>query len=67
MKHLLDNISLIEKDFFQSRNDPNDKRVGDILLSGFKEYDKANVIIIGCPQDIGVLRNQGRTGAARAP
>jgi len=30
-------------------------------------YDSANIVILGCPQDEGVRRNNGREGAAEAP
>lgn len=31
------------------------------------EYEKATHVLIGCPQDDGVVRNNGRPGAAEAP
>lgn len=52
-------------DLFFSRNDPNDPRLGDIVPR--TQYEQADVVILGCPQDEGVARNGGRIGAAKAP
>lgn len=52
---------------FFSRNDPNDPRLGDIVKYAPDDYQNAEIVIIGCPQDEGVRRNHGRTGAALAP
>jgi len=67
MNQFLQHIEPTNKEIFFSRNDPNDIRLGDIVLSNYSEYEKANEIIIGCPQDEGVRRNKGRTGACFAP
>ncbi|MEX0609405.1 MAG: formimidoylglutamase [Balneolaceae bacterium] len=32
-----------------------------------KDYSNSTHVLIGCPQDEGVLRNKGRSGAAKAP
>lgn len=52
---------------FHRRNDSNDLRLGEIVSQRQEHYDAANVVILGCPQDEGVRRNQGRVGAAQAP
>ena len=52
---------------FYRRNDPNDKRLGEIVKSDFRDYEGANIVILGCPQDEGVRRNGGRVGAKGAP
>ncbi|CAN5551703.1 MAG: formimidoylglutamase [Pyrinomonadaceae bacterium] len=52
---------------FFTRNDRNDPRLGQIVSSKEKDYDAADIIILGCPQDEGVRRNGGRAGAAAAP
>jgi formiminoglutamase len=52
---------------FFSRRDENDPRLGDIVKANPSEYRFAQVVLLGCPQDEGVLRNGGRTGAAKAP
>ncbi|MBX3277028.1 MAG: formimidoylglutamase [Acidobacteria bacterium] len=49
------------------RNDPNDPRLGDVIRTSPDRYDSARSVILGCPQDDGVRRNNGRTGAAAAP
>ena len=52
---------------FFSRNDKNDPRLGEIVNREEKDYEHADVVIVGCPQDEGVQRNNGRVGAADAP
>jgi formiminoglutamase len=54
-------------DLFYRRNDPNDQRLGEIVIPGTDGYDAAQVVILACPQDIGVQRNRGRPGAAQGP
>jgi len=68
MNRLLKYIDPTDSKLFFSRNDPNDIRLGDIVMhDDFSKYENANVIIIGCPQDEGVRRNKGRIGARAAP
>lgn len=52
---------------FFSRGDKNDPRLGETVCFEEKDYDKSEIIILGCPQDEGVRRNGGRIGAAAAP
>src|SRR5947207_13459441 len=54
-------------DMFFSRKDPNDPRLGEIVLRDPNDYASADVVILGCPQDEGVRRNKGREGASKAP
>lgn len=54
-------------DLFFTRNDKNDPRLGETVLREEKDYGSAEIVILGCPQDEGVRRNQGREGAALAP
>jgi formiminoglutamase len=56
-----------EPALFYSRSDPDDVRFGDVTAHDPNEYDECRVVIFGCPQDEGVRRNLGRTGATRAP
>ncbi len=49
------------------RNDLNDPRLGEVVKIEAAEYAAARLVILGCPQDEGVRRNQGRPGAAQAP
>lgn len=62
---------LVEPDqeaLFRS-NDPEDPRVGDLLLSleDADEWQGLACVIIGVPQHIGVERNGGRPGAEGGP
>lgn len=52
---------------FFSRNDPNDVRLGEVALRREDHFTKAQVVLLGCPQDEGVARNRGRVGAKQAP
>ncbi len=56
-----------DEKLFYSRNDPNDLKMGEHVQRDPAEYDDAQVVILGCPQDEGVRRNKGRIGAAKAP
>jgi formiminoglutamase len=56
-----------DADVLFSRNDPNDPRLGEIVSSDPIDYPAADIVILGCPQDEGVRRNNGRVGAAGAP
>lgn len=53
--------------YFSRRTDDGDERLGDRAGRGTGVYDRAQVVILGCPQDEGVRRNGGRPGAAQAP
>jgi formiminoglutamase len=53
------------KDFFQSSNPLEDPRFCDNVVTNVA--DVPSIVIVGCPQDIGVQRNNGRVGAAEAP
>ena len=48
-------------------HDVNDLLLRDVVSIAHTDYAAATHVIIGCPQDIGVARNHGRTGAAKAP
>ena len=52
---------------FITPNDANDPRLGEIVLRDKNDYSAADIVILGCPQDEGVRRNNGRVGAADAP
>ena len=49
------------------RDDVHDPRLGQVVLTGADSYERAAVVLLGCPQDEGVRRNGGRVGAAGAP
>lgn len=55
-------------DLFFTRNDPGDPRMGDLVLHGSDVVPaSARVAFIGVPQEIGIVRNGGRPGAAAGP
>ena len=56
-----------KQELFFRKNDPDDVRLGEIVSSEIANYEKAEIVILSCPQDEGVARNQGRVGAALAP
>lgn len=56
-----------DNDLFFSRGDRNDPRLGEIVGRREEDYDAADIVILGCPQDEGVRRNNGRSGAELAP
>ena len=55
------------EDLLYKRNDPADIRLGEKVYSKTEDYSKADVVILGSPQDEGVIRNKGREGAKLAP
>lgn len=67
MKQYVEAVKL--NDLFTSRNDSDDKRIGDIIipLTDFHEELSGAIVLVGVPQDEGVRRNGGRTGASKAP
>ena len=52
---------------FFTRNDLNDPRMGEVVGHKPDDYESADIVILGCPQDEGVRRNGGRVGTADAP
>ncbi len=67
MSDIFNNTSRPNSDLFFSRNDKNDPRLGEIVGREEKDYEASDIVILGCPQDEGVRRNNGREGAALAP
>ena len=64
---LFDYLNPINADLLYGRNNPKDVRLGEFVHTAESYYADANVVILGCPQDEGVQRNQGRVGASLAP
>ncbi len=57
-----------ESSLFFSRSDETDPRMGDVVRHGRKnQTGHVQVGIVGVPDDEGVKRNRGRTGAKDAP
>jgi len=67
MSDLFSQTSRPNSDLFFSKPDRNDPRLGEIVSSDKKDYETADIVILGCPQDEGVRRNGGRAGAEGAP
>lgn len=64
---LFQQLDPVNPDWRYQRNDPNDPRLGEQVRTRAEQYPDAQVVLLGCPQDEGVRRNQGRIGAAQAP
>ncbi len=67
MFDIFQNTNRPKQDLFFKKKDRNDARLGEIVSSSVKNYEKTEIVILGCPQDEGVARNKGRIGAAFAP
>lgn len=52
---------------FYSRNDRNDPRLGEVVHYDEAHYAASDIVILGCPQDEGVRRNNGPAGASEGP
>lgn len=67
-EHLRDILIEPASNLFFSRNDSADIRMGDIVLRKMEGYvPEVKIGLLGVPQDEGVRRNKGRTGARGAP
>jgi len=67
MSDIFDLTSRPNRELFFTKNDIHDPRLGEIVPSDPNEYAAAEIVILGCPQDEGVRRSNGRVGAAGAP
>ncbi len=65
MSKIIQYLTQTDKKLFFQRNDRNDIRLGEIVPN--VNYEESDIVIIGCPQDEGIRRNNGRVGAALAP
>lgn len=65
--HLFETTARPRPDLLYRRDDPNDMRLGEVVLTEPGDYTRADVVLLGLPQDEGVARNKGRTGARDAP
>ena len=65
MSETFQNLTQTDEKLFFKKNDRSDVRLGEIVP--LTKYEDANIVILGCPQDEGVKRNNGRLGAALAP
>ncbi|MBK8467306.1 MAG: formimidoylglutamase [Chloracidobacterium sp.] len=67
METIFEQTTKVDPTVFFTRNDKNDPRLGEIVGREEADYASADIVILGCPQDEGVRRNNGRVGAATAP
>lgn len=67
MADIFETTTRPNSDLFFTRNDKNDPRLGEIVGRDENDYAAAQIVILGCPQDEGVRRNSGRSGAEHAP
>lgn len=67
MNELLELTTMPEESLFYSRHDAADPRMGDRVLREEADYELADIVILGCPQDEGIRRSGGRPGASEAP
>jgi formiminoglutamase len=67
MSEIFSQTTRPNEDLFFTRNDKNDPRLGEIVGREEKDYQASEIVVLGCPQDEGVRRNNGREGAALAP
>ena len=67
MNELFQTANRPDESLFFRKNDRNDVRLGEIISAREEDYAAAEIVIIGCPQDEGVIRNNGREGARLAP
>src|SRR5215510_2704526 len=65
--NLFEQTARINPELLFRRNDVNDVRLGETVLTDPAHYHSADVVLLGCPQDEGVRRNKGRVGAKDAP
>ena len=65
--NLFDQTTRPSRELFYQRNDPHDVRLGELVKSPPADFDESEIVILGCPQDEGVRRNNGRVGARLAP
>lgn len=65
--NLFDQTIRPSRELFYQRNDPRDIRLGELVKSHPSDYEESEIVIVGCPQDEGVRRNNGRVGARLAP
>lgn len=67
MNSIFEQVTPVKSELLYKRNDEHDVRLGETVLTDSAQYDTAKVVLLGCPQDEGVRRNQGRVGAKDAP
>lgn len=67
MTEIFDRTERPDPELFFNCGDKNDPRLGETVKSAPECYEKSEIVIVGCPQDLGVTRANRRAGAAKAP
>jgi formiminoglutamase len=67
MVSIFEATTRVNPELLYRRDDVNDVRLGETVHTEPAQYDKADLVLLGCPQDEGVRRNKGRGGAQDAP
>lgn len=65
MSDIFESVTRPSRDLFFRRSEPDNVCLGEIVPE--TNYEEAEIVILGCPQDEGVRRNEGRPGARLAP
>ncbi len=65
--NLFDQTTRPNELLFYQKNDKSDIRLGEVINRDEQDYEAADIVILGVPQDEGVIRNKGRKGAKDAP
>ena len=60
-------LASTDPSLFFTKNDPDDPRLGERVASGIDQISRGAAVIVGCPEERGVLLSKGRPGAADAP
>lgn len=67
MMMLFKKTKRLDPEILGDSHDPNDPKLGEIIRYHPQDYESADVIILGCPEDKGVKRNKGIPGARNGP
>lgn len=60
-------LSPVPGGFYQSGGDPRDPRLGDVIEPLTPETPHAHAVLVGCPDEAGLVLNRGRPGARLGP
>jgi formimidoylglutamase len=61
-------IKQADRGLFYSRNDPKDRRLGELIArADISDVKRGEIAILGVPEDRGITANKGRAGAAKGP
>lgn len=67
MSDIFEITSRPSESLFYRHGDRHDPRLGEIVSMNPTEFEEAAIVIIGCPQDEGVVRAGGTPGSSAAP